>query len=278
MQVRRHLKRLLRTFRDYVYVGAIRRVSQKTGINQILAQAYWKMAHLLSDETQVHLIAGQRVEFYTRSFTEFMRFRRLIGERDIIRDLLKSLRDDDVFYDVGANVGTYTCFAASRLPAGATVAFEPEPVNASRLEENLTLNGLEGRVLRVALSDTTGTTQLALTGTEPGEGSHAISVDGTGTTEVAMATGDGLIAEWRLPAPSVVKIDVEGAEMRVLRGLRRALENEVRLIYLEVHLSELERFGTGASEMEELLKASGFSRTKLKQRREQEFWRLERHG
>jgi predicted RNA methylase len=94
----------------------------------------------LADDTQTHSIANQTVSFHTGTFDEFIRFRNLVGERAILEDLLRSLEPDDVFYDIGANVGTYTCFAASKLVPNAVVAFEPEPKNATRLREDLDLS------------------------------------------------------------------------------------------------------------------------------------------
>lgn len=76
-----------------------------------------------------------------------------MGERPVLEDLLQSLKPDDVFYDIGANVGTYTCFAASKLGPNAVVAFEPERKSATRLRENLDLNALDAQVVENALSD-----------------------------------------------------------------------------------------------------------------------------
>ncbi|WP_217920700.1 FkbM family methyltransferase [Halorubrum sp. CBA1229] len=188
-----------------------------------------------------------------------MRFRDLAGERSVVEDLLNDLDSDDIFYDIGANVGTYTCFAAAKLGPGRTFAFEPEPENADRLRENLDLNNLDAEIVQIALSNTNGTVDLALTGDEAGEGKHAIATGDDGQTlEVETARGDSIIKERELPKPTVVKIDVEGAELSVLRGLRETLRENCQLVYVEVHKEKIEDFDGEVSEVKTLLTDAGF--------------------
>ncbi len=170
-----------------------------------------------------------------------MRFIDLVGEETVVEDLVSSINKSDVFYDIGANVGTYTCFAASKSPNGSVVAFEPEPDNATRLRENLSLNDLYAEVVEVALSNRTGTVNLELTGDEPGEGEHTIVASGadSGSIEVPTMRGDDLIEKRGLPAPTIIKIDVEGAEFMVLQGLAKTIEENCRLIYVEVHPNKM---------------------------------------
>ncbi|MDB9281515.1 FkbM family methyltransferase [Halorubrum ezzemoulense] len=203
-----------------------------------------------------------------------MRFRDLSDEHSIIEDLLTALDIDDVFYDIGANVGTYTCFTAAQLDTGRTLAFEPEPKNADRLQENLELNDLHAEIVQVVLSDTDGTVEFALSGDEAGEGEHAIATDNSEQTlEVETARGDTIIEERGLPKPTVVKIDVEGAELSVLRGLRETLCTNCRLVYVEVHTEKITDFGGEASEVKTFLTDAGFDVTEISQRGSEVFLR-----
>jgi FkbM family methyltransferase len=230
--------------------------------------------YVLSENTHSHEIANHSVDFRIETFTEFNRFRDLAGERSIVEDLLTTLDSDDTFYDIGANVGTYTCFAAAELGPGRTVAFEPEPENADRLRENLELNDLDAEIVQIALSDTDGTVDLALTGDEAGEGEHAIATgDNERTLEVETARGDLIIEERKLSKPTVVKIDIEGAELSVLRGLRETLRENCRLVYVEVHPEKITDFGGEASKVETLLTDVGFEVTEISQRGSEVFLR-----
>ena len=257
----------LRYLRSRFYSGRIQQTIRKTGMNDYLSGPYWQLVYILSDNTQTRRIANRSIDFHTSTSTEFIRFRNLVGERRIIKNLVNSLDQNDVFYDIGANVGTYTCFAATKLDSNNTVAFEPEPKNADRLRENLELNDLNAEVLQVALSDTNGTVDFALTGDEVGEGEHAIATDDDERTlEVETARGDSIIEERGLPKPTVLKIDVEGAELSVLRGLRETLHENCRLVYVEVHTEKIRDFGGEASEVETLLTDAGFEVTEISQR------------
>ncbi|UHH26568.1 FkbM family methyltransferase [Halobacterium noricense] len=179
---------------------------------------------------------------------------------------------NDVFYDIGANVGTYTCFAASKLDNRNVIAFEPEPNNVKKLRKNLEINNVDAKILEVALSDTNGTIDFALTGDEAGEGEHAIATDSDSKSiEVQTARGNSIIEERGLPMPTVVKIDVEGAELSVLRGMEHVLQKSCRLVYVEVHPDKLENFNSKPSEVESILEDAGFTINKLTQRRSEYF-------
>jgi FkbM family methyltransferase len=222
---------------------------------------------VLSEDTRTHELASHSIDFYIGTFTEFTRFRNLSHERPIVEEFLTALNSDDTFYDIGANVGTYTCFAAAELGPSRTVAFEPEPENANRLEENLARNDLDAEVIQVALSDTDGTVDLSLTGDEAGEGEHSIATnDGGQTLEVKTARGDSILEKRKLPKPTVVKIDVEGAELSVLQGLRETLDENCRLIFVELHTEKIRRFDVGPSEVKTFLTEVGFEVTEISQR------------
>jgi FkbM family methyltransferase len=226
----------------------------------------------LSDGTEAHTICGITVDFLADSHTEFRRFRNLVGERDVIREVLGCLEPADVFYDVGANVGMYTCFVASELGADRTVAFEPHKGNANRLMENLRHNGLDARVVPVALSNSKGTVDLAIAGEQVGEGKHAIATDDAmRTVKVDANRGDGLIDCCDLPEPTVVKIDVEGAEFAALEGLRSTLQQSCRLVFCEIHPEKLLDFGSDEEEIHQLLQSYGFE-TEVLHRRGQEYF------
>lgn len=257
----------LRHIRSRFYSGRIRQLIRKTGLNRLLSRPYWKLVYALSEDIQTHEIANNSIGFHISTFTEFRRFRDLSHERPIIEDFLTALNSDDTFYDIGANVGTYTCFAAAELGPSRTVAFEPEPENADRLQENLERNNLNAEIIQVALSDTDGTVDLSLTGDEAGEGEHTIATnDGGRTLEVKTARGDSIIEEHKLPKPTVVKVDVEGAELSVLRGLRETLDENCRLIYVEVHTKKITGFDEDPSEIKNFLTEVGFEVTEISRR------------
>lgn len=138
-------------------------------------------------------------------------------------DWLERVSETDVLWDIGANVGMYTLYAARK---GARVcAFEPEVSNCWILNRNLDLNDLHGLVtpLNVALSDQTGLAEFALSKTTSGTAKHqGLEGDATSRSKgrtVMAFTGQDVCRLFGLPKPNFVKIDVDGHELSVVRGL-----------------------------------------------------------
>jgi FkbM family methyltransferase len=145
--------------------------------------------------------------------------------------LLFSLaKRSEVFVDVGAHTGIYSVLACLANPELQVVACEPNPALVERIEANAALNGLGNRitVVTTALSDTSGSAILSI----PHKRSDVASLRAPGPGEVALEvnvmTGDELLAG--LPV-DLVKIDVEGLESAVLRGMAEVLRaREPKLI------------------------------------------------
>lgn len=164
---------------------------------------------------------------------------RFTSEQDMISDLLEELDDDDVFYDIGANTGLYTLFAAKSC--SEVFAFEPYPPNISSLKENISRNNTYNVTVRdIALSNSDGSISFSQPQEDIiGYGSPAIAAEDTNANvEVATKAGDHLISSENLPIPDVMKIDVEGSEPLVIDGLEQTLSTSTcRLVYCEVHVS-----------------------------------------
>lgn len=189
-------------------------------------------------------------------------------EKKFLYDVLEDLRHDDIFYDIGANLGLFGGFAAKEVPDGEVVAFEPYPLNTEQLRENLSKNGIDGNwtVVEAAVSNTTGTVGFSYTGDEVGMQRGYISSNGE-SVQVDCLSGDKLINDKGLPQPNVVKIDVEGAEPLVIEGMEKALSDEsCRSVYCEIHLSwengerpSVQHYGETADSLIREIKSYGFS-------------------
>jgi len=147
-------------------------------------------------------------------------------EREVLDALVTHLPDDGVLWDVGANVGLHA-ITAQRLRQGATVvAFEPSPHTAARLIANAELNGAAVRVVTTALSDTNGVSELSIV-TRGNSGLTSLrpwpDVRYEHTIMCACTRADSLVVSGTLPTPNVVKLDVEGFEVEVLRGFGEVL-------------------------------------------------------
>jgi FkbM family methyltransferase len=147
--------------------------------------------------------------------------------------VMHALRPSDLFFDIGANVGAYTVLASG--VAGASVlAFEPVPSTFRHLQDNIALNNLTSVDARdVALGATSGVVPFT---SNEGTVNHALA-EGENEGESIAVTVQRLDEFQPIEAPplSVLKIDVEGFEARVVDGGAGTLENpSVRAVIMEL--------------------------------------------
>jgi len=170
-----------------------------------------------------------------------------------------------VVYDIGAFEGILTLFFSRR--AAQVVAYEPNPASRARLETNLRLNRVANVRLRdVGLADSYREIELVYDPLMPGAASggglvaQQIRDDAPATVEVK-ATVVGLdddIREQRLPLPDLLKVDVEGMELSVLRGAEETLTQHRPAIFLELHGAEVADKQRNAGDVVSFLWACGY--------------------
>jgi FkbM family methyltransferase len=175
------------------------------------------------------------------------------GKQKALRDLISP---GMTVCDIGANAGFYT-IALSRYvgPKGSVVAFEPLPQNLRKLRRHLDLNNIENVMVgECALADEKGTASFALGDSDfTGRLSH----DGGGAFTVATVSLDEVIAEDQLTDPSFLKIDVEGAEAKVLLGARQLVQRSHPTMLIAIH------GGSAARDCFSILQTGGYAITSL---------------
>jgi FkbM family methyltransferase len=188
-------------------------------------------------------------DIYMRVMTENeeYRLRSCSKEPFTIEWIHRSIREGDVFYDIGANVGAYSLVAAKKPGGGARVfAFEPSYATVATLCSNVILNDAAAVVtpVPVALSDTTGMNVFGLRDLEPGAARHVLGAgagNGDGTRyhqPVLTFRLDDAVQMCGLPLPNHIKLDVDGGELAVLEGAARTLGSpELRTMLVEVSTS-----------------------------------------
>ncbi len=149
-------------------------------------------------------------------------------EPDVEDALLAHLAPGDAMWDVGANIGWFSLLAARAVgPSGEVTAFEPALRNAAQITLNAARNGVSVTVVGAAVSDRSGWGRFddlsSLTGRLSAAGGAIVPM----VTLDEWASGHG--------APAVVKIDVEGAELDVLRGAGTVLAAARPVILCECH-------------------------------------------
>lgn len=172
------------------------------------------------------------------------------------------LRPGDVCVDVGANVGHFSALAAHLVgPQGRVIAFEPNPDCVTRLQHIRDDNALKHLDIRpYALGSSPGNATLHLLGGDSILGTLAAggAPHHRGAVSVDVAAGDAEL----LPVLSeggLMKIDVEGFEAEVLRGLSRCLAERQPALIVEMSASNLARAGSSCGEVARMLAGHGYT-------------------
>ena len=157
-------------------------------------------------------------------------------ERYIVTKLVKIIKPGDTCWDIGANIGFYTClFAAQVGDNGTVVAFEPASRTYGYLKENISLNQFTNvTVVNKGLGDKREQRHLYYSEAGLAEGTASLKYDhGRAASErVTLDTIDNLFRE--LSAPNFVKIDVEGYQLEVLKGGEYYLKTYAPLLIAEL--------------------------------------------
>ena len=174
--------------------------------------------------------------------------------------LLKLIRPGDVVMDVGANIGEYALVFAQKIgPSGRVVCFEPFHPNLARLRRNVEINPLMPvTIVPKALSD--ATTKLAMRtadGLNFGT-AHVCAKNETAGDSIESVRLDDLNLGIAPEKIRLLKIDVEGWEMHVLRGGEKFIRAAKPVIAIELFDPHLRRQGSSAREILEWLRRNGY--------------------
>ena len=170
--------------------------------------------------------------------------------------LLHLLRADDLFVDVGANVGVYSVLAAGAVGATA-VAIEPVPTTFAKLRLNLRTNGLDGkaRAHNIGLGRTASTLRFTV---DRDTMNHVITDESWAgpSVQVSVRTLDAVLDG---QSPSLIKIDVEGWESEVLAGAEAALRQPSLLALIVEMNGQDPAFNSNEKAVHDCLLLNGFA-------------------
>lgn len=176
-------------------------------------------------------------------------------EKPRIQEILDNIDDDDIFFDIGAYRGLWTCLIGSVLSDNQVIAFEPNPENYERLKTNISQNKQDIKTYNIALSSSDDSVKFdmdkAMSSVSPGT-NNTDSVQ-----EISSQRCDNLIQNENIATPSVVKIDVEGFEMDVLKGMSDVL-SDIEYILIELHYPGMEEYNSTPESLVRLLEKKGF--------------------
>jgi len=178
--------------------------------------------------------------------------------------LLEKLKPGMIFIDVGAAIGWFTIIAASIVGrSGRVIAFEPAPHRFRTLFENVKLN-TDGNVECVNKAVSSEKGEAYISGQEilmylsPSKSRFKRNVP------IDVVTLDSYLKRRGVERVDMMKIDVEGAELRVLKGMEQTIRNsgEIKII-CEVHIPYLSRYGDSVDQLFEYTRSMGLERRRI---------------
>lgn len=192
-------------------------------------------------------------------------------ESDYAKRFAAEIHPGDAVVDVGAYCGYFTMIASGKTgPGGVVYAFEPVAQSYERLVRNVDLNHAGNVIVfHQGVSDKAGRLVMHVPVGLPSQASVAeknwaeISRGGDWEkreVEASFTALDDLVRDEKIRKPDVVKIDAEGAEVKVLRGMRRLLASSNPVLFMEIVPDVLEQAGDSLDELLEILRGTGFLR------------------
>ena len=227
--------------------GAVARLLPEGGVRRALRSAY----HAALGPRRAALPGGETVRVLPA-------YRHLSWNPVEYAAFRAAARPGMTALDVGANVGAYALlFGAWAGPGGRVWAFEPAPGAFDGLRRHVAANGLEDVVtpVRAAVSDRGG--RAALVGAD-WQGTSRLGDDGEGGTMVETVTVDAFCAREGI-TPALIKVDVEGWELEVLRGARETIARagDGLALFVEMHPTAWRARGVDAREVRAEIAAQG---------------------
>jgi FkbM family methyltransferase len=173
-----------------------------------------------------------------------------------LKVIIKLLNVDDVFFDIGANFGMYTLAVHDKFGKNVDIhCFEPEHDAFRRLSQSRLLNKAKWELNKFALGEQNGWTRI----TNSLGGYNHIVQSGSEGDLIPVMTLDEYLLQSQIKKVKVVKIDVEGFELFVLKGAKNALKDKTfENIIFEVD-DHQKRYSVKAEDYKELLENYGYS-------------------
>ena len=212
-------------------------------------QVYKRLTHKYLD---IQILPEVKLRCYPDSYSAAAVLYCGLYDYDEMNFLLRYLRAEDSFLDIGANIGVYTLLAASIIDSGNIHSFEVLPKNYQRLQENLHLNQFKQvKTYDVAVSDRSGTIALNLA-----EGDSMPFISNTATNKsisVTTNTLDNLLQNQSLDNLTLAKMDIEGAELLALKGAKNLLNQTYPPVWIMEINDTVNNFGHQKQEVVKLL-------------------------
>jgi len=249
----------------------LRQITRYYPLNRPRRRLLATLPDVAADNGEFSIKSGLRLRAYPGGADYICKQAYWFGDFDpwVDRTLARLARPGDTAIDIGANIGTTTlCLARSVGTAGRVISFEPLPSNFAMLRSNIEANGFQHvDAWPLALSDHTGTGRMLESEGQAGQARmEDVAFDSLGKQlwlgpgigkriTVGTSTFDQWVERQQIRSASVCKIDVEGYEETVLRGMHHSLQKQlIQAFVIERHVA----WNTVHDSIFDLLRESGY--------------------
>jgi FkbM family methyltransferase len=205
-----------------------KRITMKTNIDGVVVRS---------------VVNSKEVYFFAADSHDLIQRIHMAGafyEAEELGIIARYMKPGDCFLDVGSNVGNHSLYVAHFLRPSKVIPIEANPHVASILEVNVRLNNLmetfDLRYLNFGLSDAQGTADIRVPSPD---NIGAAYLEGTTNGSITIITGDTLLRDTQV---NFIKIDTEGMELNVLRGLSGIIASQRPILFVEVDNRNLAGF------------------------------------
>ncbi len=226
----------------------------------------WEIADLLNSPRKVS-VDGIKLTIPCENWITHFRWYLFKTKEKEVRKFLKDvMQAEDVLFDIGANIGVFSVYAAKIHPKSTIFSFEPEYSNLNLLKNNVLANkvNVQVNIFSVGISDEAGISKLHLSSTDSGAAVHTESKNNISTTDegykvvwnegIMTTTLDEFCRDQQI-IPNCIKIDTDGNELKILKGATSTLKNpKLKNLIIEMPLHNEEQL----FECETILKESDF--------------------
>ena len=217
-----------------------------------------------------------KLNFYIPNRLTYWRIKTFSSKEPHTLSWIESFEKDSVFFDIGANIGLYTCYAG-KLKNCKIYSFEPSIFNLEILGKNIFLNNLNDNVTMISnpLTDQIKESNFNMSSTEQGSAISSFGVaykhDGSNLKKVFSHKTIGLSIDeainiFKIKQPDYIKIDVDGIEHLILKGAFRTLKNTKEVLVEIDH-----KFQVQIEETNQCLKQAGFRL--FKKEKSEQIWK-----
>jgi FkbM family methyltransferase len=208
----------------------------------------------------VKLRSGASIKFAHTDYLQLLLYYLGTFEPHCLCYLYRCAGKGSTIVDVGANIGFYTIESSLSVgPTGRVISIEAAPSHARSIRENVRLNDFENiKVIETAVGDTTGEAVLTLPSGD-NLGAYTLGrVIGEQAHNVVVRRIDDILEEQGTACVDFIKMDIEGSELRALRGAENTLKSNRPTILLELNSAALQKCGSSVGEVKEFLERHGY--------------------